>query len=242
MSDHLGLIIGLVSVSLLLSCDQGLGLSRHALLLSLPAVPAAWTSLPDLGLEVEWRDERGRSARASAAMGARLAIFVERGRPQAILAIPSSRGRPLRPAGALYPEALSECIGEGAIDLLRLDWPGGYAASIWRILEGGGVDPASFDLSRLVDEALARCSDPWLVDPIETARHLATSSFRVSIYKEPPRFSVQLLGSPWAPESPFPQEAGSISSLPAGLWRFLSPEKELFVSVDEQGEPVLVQF
>lgn len=239
-----GPILGLVVLCLssLISCDQGSAFSSHPLLLVLPEAPAAWASLPGLSFEVEWRDEGGRRTRASASMGSRLAIRVGRGLPQAILASPRSRGRLLRPAGALYPEALAGGAREGGLDLLALDWLGGYEASLWLLLEGGGVDPASFDLSRLADEALLRCSDPWLVDPSEAARRLVSGSFRLSLYKNGQRFSVPLPGSTWAPESPFAQAALSSASLSAGLWRFLGTEAELVLRVDEEGGSMFIRY
>ena len=245
MKANHGLIFGLVlaAVSLLLvACEQISRPSSHALRLALPVTPAAWTFLPELELEVSWRDEKGVHVVSRAPLGGALTITVERGLPQAILALPLSRDRALRPAGILYPEGLERGETEGGIDLCRLNWQGGYAARVWRLLESGGVDPCSFDLTRLVGEAQARCSDPWIVDPSEVARCLVASSFRLSLYKDRDSFPVILPDSAWAPESPFAPTTDSIVSLPTGLWRFLGSQTELLVSVDEQGEFAFVRF
>jgi hypothetical protein len=147
----------------------------------------------------------------------------------------------MRPAGILYPQGLENGETERGIDLCRLDWQGGYAASLWRLLESGGVDPCSFDLERLVSGALERCSDPWRLEPAEVARRLISSSFRLSLYKDSERFPVSPPGSGWSSESPFSPVLGSPGSLPEGLWRFLGPDEELFVSVNAQGAAAFVR-
>ena len=245
MKANHGLIFGLVLAALSLlfiACEQISRPNSHTLRLSLPAAPSSWAFLPELELEVSWRDEKGTCVMSRAPFGTALTITVERGVPQAILALPLSRGRALRPAGILYPEGLERGEREGDIDLCHLDWIGGYSANLWRLLESRGVDPCSFDLTRLVDEASARCSDPWIIEPYEVARRLVSSSFRLSLYKNGDSFPVILPDSAWAPESPFPPATDSIVSLPAGLWRFLGSQNELFVSVDEQGEIAFVRF
>jgi hypothetical protein len=230
----IGLLFAAVSL-LFVACEQISRPSSHALRLALPVAPSAWAFLPELELEVSWRDEKGARVMSKAPFGGALTITVERGLPQAILALPLSGDRTLRPAGILYPEGLEAGERDGGIDLCRLDWLGGYAARVWRLLESGGVDPCSFDITRLVCEAQARCSDPWIVDPAEVARRLASSSFRLSLYKDGDSFPVILPDSAWAPESPFAPAIGSIVSLPAGLWRFLGSQTELFVSIDDEG-------
>jgi hypothetical protein len=245
MKANHGQIFSLVLAAasfLLVACEQISRPNSHFLRLVLPTAPSSWVSLPELELEVSWRDEEGAHVTSRASFGGALTITVERGVPQAILALPLSRNRALRPAGILYPEGLEAGESEGDIDLCRLDWLGGYAARVWRLLESGGVDPCSFDITRLVSEASARCSDPWIVDPSEVARCLVASSFRLSLYKDGDSFSVILPDSAWAPESPFASATDSIVSLPAGLWRFLDSQTELFVSVDEQGEFAFVRF
>jgi hypothetical protein len=226
------------------SCSPGgLGLPRgvkaQELRVFLPEPPASWASLPGLSISLSWRDPEGRLRSSAAEPGSSLRVEVERGFPQALVATPSSSGRRLCPAGALYPEALADKGGEGEADELHLDWRGGYAACLASELEDGGLDPSGYDLYALVDQAIARAEDPWLVSPLETARRLAEGCFRIDGYKKPERFSVELPGpEPWAPESPFaaaPEGEAATARIPEGLWRFVGRKGELFVSVDERG-------
>jgi hypothetical protein len=225
-------------------------LGEHALLVVLPAAPPSWACLADLGLSLSWKGPDGGARSARAAPGSRLRIEVERGRPQAILARPSSFGGGLCPAGALYPEALAGRDAGAGEDELLLDWRGGYAASVALALEGGGVDPFGYDLYALVDGALRRSGDPWLVPALEAARRLAGGNFRIDAYKRSELVSVGLPGpGPWAPESPFAppptvESAAGASfsvSLPTGLWRFVGPGEELIVSVDAEGRAAMVR-
>ncbi len=158
------------------------------------------------------------------------------------------------PAGCIYPEALGQSGVEkaGGADELALDWPGGYAASVASALLKGGLEPWAFDLSRLARGAVARSSDPWLVPCLEAARRLASLEFRIDAYAEPTRTAIRLPDQPpgqpasWASESPFEpapefsEAAGSVAMLSEGLWRFLSPDGELLVSVDAEDRPSYV--
>lgn len=242
----------LFSAALLASCSLPGGestysspfgaLGVHELLVVLPPAPAAWAFLPDLRMSLSWRNPGGRPGYALAAPGSRLKLEVERGFPQAVIARPTSSGRPLDPAGALYPEGLAGQGTEEGRDRLCLDWRGGYAASIALALEAGGIDTWGYDLYRLVDGALARTSDPWVLPALEAARRLADLDFRIDAYKEPRRLPVGLPEpGPWAPESPFAAEASSSASLPEGLWRYLGASSELFVSVDSEGRAAVVE-
>lgn len=148
------------------------------------------------------------------------------------------------PAGAIYPEALAAAAGaariEGA-DALALDWVGGYAASVAAELRRGGFDPWAYDLSRLAAEALGRCSDPWLIPCLEAARRLSSLDFRIDAFASPTRAAIVLPGpGPWAPESPFESAPASaegrwVAMLSDGLWRFISPERELLASIGPDG-------
>ncbi len=215
---------------------------RHELLLAVPSLPPTWALLPEQRMALTWRGPGGRLVSALAQPGSELSIEVERGLPQAILALPSSAGRGLMPAGALYPEGVSEG------DRLSLDWTGGYAASLALALSGAGIDPWAYDLSRLAVEATRRCGDPWLRPALGTAEALAKRDFRIDAFGLPRRFAVSLPGpGPWAPESPF-APAGSVSGagacvaqLPVGLWRFLGSGEELLVSVDAEGEAAFLR-
>lgn len=257
MSIHLfprdalaGVLAGALSV-VLASCSLPInGLSqRHELILILPEVPASWAALPGPDFELRWRGPAGEQRSALATPGSRLAVEVERGRPQALLASPRSAGRPLRPAGGLYPEALRQSSSalalsgrEEAPDELSLDWEGGYAASVAAALLGSGLDPWAYDLRALASEAARRSLDPWLLPPLEVARLLVEGEFRITRFATPKRYAISLpRPGPWSPESPF--EAASdarVAQLPQGLWRFLGPESELWVEVDGEGSAAWV--
>jgi len=187
---------------------------------------------------VTWKAAGGQLRSASAIPGSTLRVEVDRGRPQAIIALPSVRGRALMPAGAIYPEGLAAPRPGGkGVDELTLDWTGGYAASVAADLEGAGLDPWAYDLSRLAREASARCSDPWLIPSLEAARRLSDLEFRIDAYKEPMRSPVELPGpGPWAPESPFePAPESFTARLPEGICRFLNQDGELIVAVGADG-------
>ncbi len=232
-------------------------LGQAELRVVLPSAPASWSALPGLDFRLCWRDAGGRMRSALAPPGSSLSIELERGVPQAILAKPSSVGRSLLPAGALYPEGLtivSASEGRRRRDELRLDWPGGYASSVALALEEAGIDPWAYDLGRLVDAAMANSSDPWLLPPLEVARRLSARDFRISLFKEAERFRVILPGGTWWPESPFEDipvpeadtgqsaERASLARLSPGLWRFLGRDSLLFVSVDESGGSTILEY
>jgi hypothetical protein len=217
---------------------------RHELLIILPPLPPCWSWLPEQRMALAWRDSRGRLRSEPAMPGSRLSVDVERGYPQAILALPSSAGRGLRPAGALYPESVAAGSADGpSVDELALDWSGGYAGSLALALAGAGIDPWGFDLSRLASEAVDRCGDPWLVPVLDTARRLSRSEFRIDAFAPTRRSEVKLPGQgPWAPESPFASVGSdSVAKLPAGLWRFLGLDEELLASVGAAGEASFVR-
>ena len=211
----------------------------HELLLILPPSPPAWIFLGDLRMALTWKGPGGLLRSALVLPGTTLRIDVDRGIPQAILALPVSMGRGLMPAGALYPEALA---GQGC-DELVLDWKGGYSASIAFALAREGVDPWGYDLSRLADGALTRSGDPWLIPVLEAARRLVDLDFRIDAFTMPSRHAVNRPGpGPWAPESPFASEPHSlVALLPEGLWRFLGRDEEMLVSVDTDGGMAFVR-
>jgi hypothetical protein len=237
----------LLGASSLVSCDPSGAFSRaHALRIALPEAPASWAFLPELRAALSWRAPGGAPRSMTVLLGQTVEIEVERGFPQEILALPSSAGRGLRPAGALYPEALASAPRRGgpARDELALDWIGGYVASAALALEGAGLDPRAYDLERLGREAAARSADPWTLPAAEAARRLAAGELRAGAFDEPDRVAAALPGEgPWAPESPFAPaprrrtetQAPYEAELPVGLWRFVGPEDELVVSVDGDG-------
>jgi hypothetical protein len=229
------------------SCGAAPQLSgAHRLRITLPEAPASWAFLPDLRMALSWRGPGGGILSAPASPGGSMEIEVERGRPQELLALPSSAGRALRPAGALYPEALASAPpASGALtDELALDWLGGYLAYVALALEGAGIDPRTYDLDRLSREAASRSGDPWVLPAGEVAARLVEGGFRASAFDDPERRRVALPGEgPWAPESPFAaapapaagSEAGIVADLPVGLWRFVGIEEELIVSLEGNG-------
>jgi hypothetical protein len=239
-----------LSAAAFASCGALEGLSPvHRLCIRLPERPDSWSCLPELRIALSWRDADGRTRSLSLAPGVSAEIEVERGRPQVIFALPSSRGRGLKPAGALYPEALT--VGAATErsassgDEIALDWIGGYVASVAYALEREGLDPRAYALDRLAREISTRSSDPWLLSADETARRLSAHSLRASDFDEPRRYQVLMPApGPWAPESPFGEEPKPCldegpdcwkAELPAGLWRFIGAENELFIEVDSEG-------
>ena len=221
----------------------------HRLRVVLPPFPSAWASLPDQRFALSWRGVRGERRSLSADPGSVVEIEVERGYPQSVLAIPSSAGRGLKPAGALYPEAIAArgvavrgvAAGSDGADELVLDWMGGYVAQVAAELEGSGLDPRLYALGRLAREAESRGADPWILGAPETARRLAERSFRATAFCDPKRYACSLpVGGAWAPESPFalaPRASGGgvEADLPAALWRFQGLDAELLVSGEEAG-------
>jgi len=243
------LLAALLGSFSLLACGRGQGGllgegfgagGGQRLLLVLPVPPPSWSFLPELRMALTWRGRGGLLRSALLLPGQSLEVEVDRGLPQAILALPSSSGRGLRPAGAIYPR-------DGG-DELELDWRGGYAASLALALLGGGIDPWGFDLTRLADEACERWADPWLLPCLDAAQALAQQDFRIDMLGQARSFQVRLPGpGPWAPESPFGQAAVSTSAseaplaqLPEGLWRFLGADEELLVRVDAEGRAIFV--
>ncbi len=229
----------------LASCGALAGLSDSCRLrVVLPEFPSAWAFLPDQRFALSWRGLRGERRSLSASPGSVVEIEVERGYPQAVLAIPSSAGRGLKPAGALYPEALAHGgAASGRSEELVLDWIGGYVAQVAAELERSGVDPRDYALGRLGNELLSRGADPWILGAAEAARRLYERSFRATAFDDPKRYPCALpVEGAWAPESPFPpaprgsgEGAFAEAELPEGLWRFLGIDSELIVSVDEEG-------
>ena len=218
-------------------------LAAERLLLELPAAPEAWTGLPELSFRLSWRDGEGRFRSAWLDAGSRLEVRVRRGLPQALLAEPYSLGRPLRPAGALYP------VGLGKEGRLPLDWRGGWAASVFRTLEEGGEDPAAYDFGRLSRELEARGGDPWAtLAPLAAAGLLASGRFRADRLDPPPRFPVSLPGpGPWWPESPLAagpapdsEGGGWAVGLEPGFHRYYGPGRLLSAQVEATGEAMVL--
>jgi len=251
--------IAILACLALAACGDRLGPEARELVLVLPEVPRSWADLPGISYEVEWIGPSGLRESAEAAPGACLAIRVPWGRSQAIRARPSSLGRPLSPAGALYPQDLAweapapPWIGAiAAREELVLDWLGGYVAEVAACLERAGLEPSRYDLGRLKVEAGSRAADPWsALAPREVARRLAEGSFRADGLRERTRFAVALPGpGPWAPESalsdpPLPRgEDGGWeweALLAEGTHRLIGPDGELLLSVDSSGENVAVR-
>jgi hypothetical protein len=240
-----------LSMAAFASCGAMEGfLPVHRLRVRFPKMPDTWNCLPDLRMALSWRDADGRNRSLSCAPGSSTEIEVERGRPQIIVAVASSKGRGLKPAGALYPEALacSTCpisTSASSEDEIVLDWIGGYVASVACALEREGLDPRAYALERLEREIMKRSSDPWVISAEEIARRLYEKTLRSSIFNEPRRYSVLLPPpGPWAPESPCAAAprlsakegvVGWETDVPAGLWRFVGPDSELILELDSEG-------
>lgn len=238
----LPLLAGLAGVA---ACGLPFGpASRERLLVELPPAPEAWSGLPGLAFRLSWRDEEGRLRSAAILPGSAREVTLRRGLPQALLAEPESLGRPLRAAGALYPAGLG-----GEAGRLRLDWREGWTASVFRILEEGGDEPAAYDFGRLSRELTAAGGDPWAtLAPEVAAGLLASGRFRADRLDPPPRFPVALPGpGPWLPESPLapapaanPGGEGYAALLEAGFHRFYGPAATLSVQVDGEGGALVV--
>jgi len=228
--------------------SEGGSLDVHAVSLALPDLPPSWAKVDGFMFRVEWRDGGGVRQEAWAAPGSSLAVELERGAAQEILAVPIIRGRELRPAGARYPADL-ESGYDGGLGLARLTlgWKGGWLASLSRRLAWGGYDPGAFNLDRLRAVLEGADTDPWLLEPCEAARHLVAGTFRSSLFPEPQRFAVVLPGpGPWFSESalaPQPRQGtdGSwTAELPEGLSLQLGSEAILAIEVGASGKATTV--
>jgi len=219
-------------------------LDVHAVTLVLPDLPPSWAKVEGFMFRVEWRDGGGVRQEAWAAPGSSLAVELERGVAQEILAVPIIRNRELRPAGTLYPAEL-ESGYDGGLGPARLAlcWKGGWLASLSRRLAKGGYDPGAFNLARLRAVLEGTDTDPWLLEPSEAARHLVAGTFRSSLLSEPRRFAVMLPGAgPWLSESALAPQPGRDANgrwtveLPEGLSLELGPDSILAIAVDPSGK------
>jgi hypothetical protein len=187
---------------------------------------------------------------AAVGAGGRLEVLLPRGREQAILAWPESRGRRLHPAGARYP---ADVLTQGALAFpqsrgrLVLGWAGGWTASVLDALRAAGQDPSRYNLGRLETEVASRGGDPWRLSPTRAAALLAAGDFRVDLLDRPPLHAVVLPGpGPWAGEGALMDcprmrvDGGWDLELPEGLWTMVGADARLAVRVDEGGGAVMV--
>jgi hypothetical protein len=216
--------------------------------LSLPCIPESWKGLDGIDCMLSWRDPRGKQRRQRVEPGGLVELELARGRCQALLFEPRIRGHPLKPGGAIYPWDLEFSPGLPSISVsaISLDWQGGWAASLFRILDEEGPGAGGFDLPRLAMEARRRLSDPWAIDPRIVARRLIEGSFRLDTLREPSLMELRLPGpGPWHPESPLAQlpspiEGGYSALLYPGLQHLFGPDLELFVAPRGDSEPALI--
>ncbi|HSV55593.1 MAG TPA: hypothetical protein VLH39_00610, partial [Magnetospirillaceae bacterium] len=181
-----------------------------------PSLPGLWIDCgidPVWEIHAFWADGEVDVARP----GASATLSLPRDRTCAVLAWPVQGGRRLRPAGAVYPR-------DGSVTL-SLSWEGGYRAEAARVLIRAGMDPARFDLERLVREARVRLGDPWLKPPETFAGRFARGEFRADWLDPPPLYAAAVSGfpGPAASESPFGTclvpdgEGRAEATLPAGF-------------------------
>ena len=224
----------------LLSSCAPLLLEEVGVEVAVPEIPPAWDDLGTLEFRLS-RSGGGAPLFREVQPGSRCRIELSRGERCAVFIEVSYRGRPLRPAGALWPDDL--LLDGEARPLLRPDWRGGWTCAVFsRLLENGAG--ATVDFPRLARESRERSPDPWLVDPLTVADSLASRNFRSDMLSPGRTYYVALPpGGAWHAESPFVaigDSFGESSSLPAGTHRFLSRGLELFVAIAEGGETVFL--
>jgi len=239
------LALGLAPVFLALGCSFEC-LFVHTLTLELPVLPASWEGMPRLSYSVRWVDDRGEEQVLPAEGSGQITIRVARGRPQAILAYPFSRGIALRPAAALYPFGLEvggEKLPSPEADTLKMEFSSGYTAEVVRIMEKAGTNPWAYPVERLSSAWEDGVCDPWSLPPWKAARALMDGNFRKSLFS---RRVVGVLLPPdcrWWAETPFCRfenaEGGQKALLNEGVSVFLSEDDKLIVSVD--GEKIAMR-
>jgi hypothetical protein len=158
-----------------------------------------------------------------------------------VLAVPTARGVPLPPAGALWPWDL-----EG--EELVLSWEHGPAAEVFAALVREGVDIAPINGERLLEEMGPRgAGDPWALDLAHISERLASGIFRVTDIRLLPCRDVELAeallppapSGEWFLESPFcsplalePGQPLRLPRVPLGHHRLFSVASSTVISLD----------
>ncbi len=226
------------------SCSLA-GIDLASVDVGIPSIPPAWAGLEKIELALVWRDAEGERRREPVFPGELRSMELPMGQRRAILVEAWYRGRPLRPAGALWPDDLTLPAAKGDSPLLKIRWFEGWTVSILLALDGTGEE-RGIDFARLDAEARARLGDPWLVEPARVARALCERTFRSDILISGAARELALPpGGPWTGDSPFTpapvaREGGWAAPMSPGSHRWYSRDLELFVAVPESGDAVML--
>jgi len=213
--------------------------------IGIAAIPPYWKGLEGIELVLVWRDVAGSQRRLPVSPGESRAIELQRGQRSAVIVEASYKGRPLRPAGAIWPDDLSLTAGISGSQRLETRWFEGWTACVLRALDDLGEE-GGVDFVRLDAEARARLADPWLVDPRRVALAILERSFRVdSLSVGASRRMILPPVGPWYGESPFAEAPILLDGewevdVAPGFHRWYSGDLELFVAVPADGEPVML--
>lgn len=244
MAQSRGLAAGLLVAALSASCSLA-GFELTPVDVGIPTVPPPWIGLDGIELVLVWRDSTGTLRRKSASPGAILTIELPKGLRRALIVEAWFRNRPLRPAGALWPDDLAFTPDSTGAPMLEIRWFEGWTASVLLALAESGAD-RGIDFLRLDSEARARLLDPWLIDPNRVALAIRERTFRSDTLSTGAARSLTLPpGGPWFAESPFaeaptPRDGAWETRVVSGLHRWYSKGLELFVAMPEEGEPVML--
>ena len=236
--------LALVCAFLSLSCSFDPA-GNLAVDLVIPGPPTTWAGLGELDYVLSWRDGEGRLRKMPVAPASVATIELPRGERRAIFVEVAHRGRPLRPAGALWPDELAAGASVASKPRLEASWFGGWTASVLAELEELGGQRGR-DFARLEAEARSRLPDPWLIEPRKIALSLLGRSFRSDSLAAGAALPVSLpSGGPWYAESPLaasPEFLGDSyeARLAPGYHRFHSKGLELLVAVPEEGDTILL--
>ncbi len=241
-SKNLGAAI--LATALSASCSLS-GFDVGQVEVGIPSFPPGWAGLEGMELVLVWRDGEGRRQRLPVEPGKGVSIGLPQGRRRAILVEAWYRGRPLRPAGALWPDDLCRPADKFASPVLKARWFEGWTASVLVALDDFGAE-RGVDFVRLDAEARARLPDPWLIDPKEVALAIRERNFRSdSLSTGKARTFILPQGGPWIPESPFAeaptrQDGSWLARLSPGFHRWYSRDLELFAAIPAEGDPVIL--
>ena len=234
----------LVATLLTFSCSMT-GLELSQVELEVPPIPPSWAGLGGIELFVVWRDVEGLRHRIPARPNSIVSIELPKGIRRPIFVEAWYRGRPLKPAGALWPDDLLRSPGLASLPKLKARWFEGWMATIVSGLDDSGVD-RGIDFPRLDAEARARLPDPWLVDPQAVILAIRNGEFRSDSLKATPALPLVLpTGGPWFAESPFPDPPrpsaeGWVTMVAPGFHRWYSKDLELFAALPDEGESVML--
>lgn len=235
----------LAALALLVSCSADLPFPETVVVdVVIPEPPAAWPR-EALRLELANEDGAGRVTRLRVEAGTTVRLPLGTGGRRAVLVEASLWNRPLRPAGAIWPDDL-EVGDDPSYPRLEASWREGWVASVLVRLRALGADQG-FDLERLRKEADARLRDPWVIEPEEVALAIASRRFSTNLLERGEARNFFLPeGGPWIPESPCEEapartSEGWLATAPPGLHLWYSSAEDLLVELPEEGPPLVVR-